>query len=146
MAPDVIVFDHGGRLCAPGSIRVPGLFEVETYATVHQMISRIEGRLLQTVTPSRLFQAPCGSVAGALKIRAMEIIREVEPGPRGAFCGAAGWIAPDGRADVNVTIRTLSLFGGGEAVLNVGGGIVHDSTAEGEYEEALWKARFADVT
>jgi para-aminobenzoate synthetase component I len=137
-----------GRLCAPGSVRVPGLFEVETYTTVHQMISRIEGRLLPTVTPSRLFQAlfPCGSVTGAPKIRAMEIIREVEPEPRGAYCGAVGWIAPDSRAEFNVAIRTLSLFGGGEALVNVGGGIVHDSTAEGEYEEALWKARFAELT
>ena len=74
----------------------------------------------------------------------MEIIRELEPWPREAYCGAIGWAAPDGRAAFNVAIRTLTLYPDGEAVLNVGGGMVADSTAEAEYEEALWKARFAD--
>jgi para-aminobenzoate synthetase component 1 len=86
---------------------------------------------------------PCGSVTGAPKIRAMEIIREVEPHPRGAYCGAMGWMAPDGTAAFAVTIRTLSVFPDGAVTLNVGGGVVADSTAEGEWEEALWKARFA---
>lgn len=136
-----------GRLCVPDSVRVPALFEVESYATVHQMTSRIVGRLMPQTAPSDLLRAlfPCGSVTGAPKIRAMEIIREVEPEPRGAYCGAIGWIAPDARAEFNVAIRTLSLHEEGEAVLNVGGGVVHDSTAEGEYEEALWKARFASL-
>ena len=87
---------------------------------------------------------PCGSVTGAPKIRAMEIIREVEPHARGAYCGAMGWMAPDGRASFNVAIRTLRLFDGGRVAMNVGGGVVHDSTAAGEWEEALWKARFAE--
>ncbi len=73
----------------------------------------------------------------------MEVIREVEPWPRGAYCGAVGWAAPDGRAVFNVAIRTLNLLDGGEARLNVGGGVVADSTADAEWEEALWKARFA---
>ena len=85
-------------------------------------------------------------MTGAPKIRAMEIIREVEPGPREAYCGAIGWAAPDGRADFSVAIRGVTLYPGGEAVLNVGGGIVADSTADAEYEEALWKARFADLS
>jgi para-aminobenzoate synthetase component 1 len=76
----------------------------------------------------------------------MEIIRELEPRPREAYCGAIGWAAPDGRAAFNVAIRTLALHAGGEAVLNVGGGVVADSSADAEYEEALWKARFADLT
>jgi para-aminobenzoate synthetase component 1 len=84
-------------------------------------------------------------VTGAPKIRAMEIIRELEPEPRGAYCGAIGWAAPDGRAAFNVAIRTLTLWPDGEALLNVGGGIVADSTAAAEYEEALWKTRFADL-
>ena len=87
---------------------------------------------------------PCGSVTGAPKLRAMEIIRELEPWPRDAYCGAIGWAAPDGRAAFNVAIRTLTLYPDGAAVLNVGGGVVANSTAESEYEEALWKARFAD--
>jgi para-aminobenzoate synthetase component 1 len=72
----------------------------------------------------------------------MEVIREVEPAPRGVYCGAVGWMAPDGTADFSVAIRTLSVFGDGRVVMNVGGGVVIDSTAQGEWEEALWKARF----
>jgi para-aminobenzoate synthetase component 1 len=84
---------------------------------------------------------PCGSVTGAPKIRAMEIIREVEPAPRGVYCGAVGWMGPDGRADFNVAIRTLAVSGQ-DIVMNVGGGVTHGSTVAGEWEEALWKARF----
>lgn len=135
-----------GRIAAIGSVRVPALYDVESYATVHQMVSRVTGRLLPGTTLSRIFAAlfPCGSVTGAPKVRAMEVIRALEPWPRDAYCGAIGWAAPDGRARFNVAIRTLALYPGGEAVLNVGGGIVADSTAPAEYEEALWKARFAD--
>jgi para-aminobenzoate synthetase component 1 len=107
------------------------------------MTSTIVGTLTDQPTLSALMSAlfPCGSVTGAPKIRAMEIIRAVEPAPRGVYCGAIGWMAPDGRADFSVAIRTLSVFGD-EIVMNVGGGVVHDSTADGEWEEALWKARF----
>jgi para-aminobenzoate synthetase component 1 len=121
---------------------------METYATVHQMVSRVTGRLVPGTTLSRIIAAlfPCGSVTGAPKLRAMEIIRELEPRPRDAYCGAIGWAAPDGRAAFNVAIRTLTLRSDGEAVLNVGGGVVADSSAQAEYEEALWKARFADLT
>lgn len=134
-----------GRIAGTGTVRVPELFAVETYATVHQMVSRVVARLAPNVGLSRILGAlfPCGSVTGAPKIRAMEIIRELEPWPREAYCGAIGWAAPDGRASFNVAIRTVTLFPDGTAVLNVGGGIVADSTAAGEYEEALWKARFA---
>lgn len=132
------------RICKVGSVRVPELFKIESYTTVHQMISRVTGQLLPDTSLAEILRAlfPCGSITGAPKIRAMEIIRALEPYPRGVYCGAIGWAAPDGRTEFNVAIRTLSLFDEDEVVLNVGGGIVHDSTAEGEYEEALWKARF----
>ena len=134
-----------GRIAVIGSVRVPALFEVERYATVHQMVSSVTGRLMPGTRLSEVFAVlfPCGSVTGAPKLRAMEIIRELEPWPRDAYCGAIGWAAPDGRAAFNVAIRTIALYPDGTAVLNVGGGVVADSTAEAEYEEALWKARFA---
>lgn len=137
-----------GRVAEVGSVRVPALYAVETYATVHQMVSRVTGRLRPGIELGALFQAlfPCGSITGAPKVRAMEIIRALEAGPRDAYCGTIGWAAPDGRASFSVAIRTLTLYPGGEAVLNVGGGIVADSTADAEYEEALWKARFADLS
>ncbi len=134
-----------GRIAEIGSVQVPELYAVESYATVHQMVSRITGRLRPGVGLGAIFAAlfPCGSVTGAPKVRAMEIIRELEPWPREAYCGAIGWAGPDGRAAFNVAIRTLMLLPDGAAILNVGGGIVADSTAASEYEEALWKARFA---
>lgn len=134
------------RLSIVGSVKVPDLFRVETFATVHQMSSKVVGQLAGKPGLKALMTAlfPCGSITGAPKIRAMEVIREVEPHPRGAYCGAMGWMAPDGRASFNVAIRTLRLFDGGRVEMNVGGGVVHDSTAAGEWEEALWKARFAE--
>jgi para-aminobenzoate synthetase component 1 len=87
---------------------------------------------------------PCGSITGAPKIRAMEIIEELEQAPRGAYCGAIGWIAPDGASEFNVAIRTLVFeTGSNTGHLNVGGGLVYDSQAESEYNEALLKAEFA---
>jgi para-aminobenzoate synthetase component I len=131
------------RLSRVGSVRVPELFAVETYSTVHQMTSTVEGQLEGRASLSGLVAAlfPCGSVTGAPKIRAMEIIREVERSPRGVYCGAVGWMSPNGDADFSVAIRTLSVSGS-EIVMNVGGGLTHGSTAQGEWEEALWKARF----
>ncbi len=131
------------RVAKVGSVKVPKLFAVESYATVHQMVSTVVGDLVQAPSMAGVMAAlfPCGSITGAPKIRAMEIIREVEPFARGAYCGAIGWMAPDGAARFNVAIRTLSVTGE-EIVLNVGGGVVQDSTAEGEWEEALWKARY----
>ncbi len=133
------------RIARVGSVRVPDLFRVETYASVHQMTSRITADLGGRCPVADLFGAlfPCGSITGAPKIRAMEILRTLEPAPRGAYCGAIGWMAPDGASTFSVAIRTLVLPGDGTARLNVGGGVVHDSTAAAEYEEALWKTRFA---
>ncbi len=134
-----------GRICRIGSIQVPELFAIESYATVHQMVSQVQGRLMPGVGLAKIFKAlfPCGSVTGAPKIRAMEVIEEVETQPREVYCGSIGWAAPDGRAVFSVAIRTLHLYGESEIVLNAGGGIVADSTAQSEYDEALWKARFA---
>ncbi|HSF63905.1 MAG TPA: aminodeoxychorismate synthase component I [Paracoccaceae bacterium] len=136
-----------GRIARVGTVRVPELYAVESFATVHQMSSRVQGQLSGAPGMAGLMAAlfPCGSVTGAPKIRAMEVIRAVEPWARGAYCGALGWMAPDGRAAFNVAIRTLSLFPGGRIRLNVGGGVVQDSTETGEWEEALWKARFATL-
>jgi para-aminobenzoate synthetase component 1 len=133
------------RISEVGSVRVPELFHVEAFATLHQMTSRVQGRLKGSPGLAGLMAAlfPCGSVTGAPKIRAMEIIAEVEGRPRGAYCGAIGWMGPDGDATFSVAIRTLSLFPTGRIVMNVGGGVVQDSTARGEREEALWKSRFA---
>ena len=131
------------RLARVGSVKVPALFAIETYSTVHQMTSTIEGQLAVSATLPSLMQAlfPCGSITGAPKIRAMEIIREVERHPRGIYCGAIGWMSPAGEADFSVAIRTLSVTGD-KIVMNVGGGLTHGSTVPGEWEEALWKARF----
>lgn len=134
------------RISEVGSVKVPELYAVEPFATVHQMSSTVTGRLVAGADLAGLMAAlfPCGSITGAPKIRAMEIIREVEGRARGVYCGAMGWMAPDGDAVWNVAIRTLSLFDAGRVVLNVGGGVVQDSTADGEWEEALWKARYAE--
>ncbi|WP_082143826.1 aminodeoxychorismate synthase component I [Nitratireductor soli] len=134
------------RICEVGTLGVPQSFHVETYPTVHQMVSRVRARLAGRPSLLEVFCAlfPCGSVTGAPKIRAMEILRQLEDAPREAYCGAIGWAAPDGSMRFNVAIRTVSLFPDASAVYNVGGGVVYDSTAESEYAEALLKARFAE--
>lgn len=137
-----------GRVSEIGSVEVTDLFTVETFPTLHQMTSGIQARLCEDVDVPRVFRSlfPCGSVTGAPKIRAMEIIREIESGPRGAYCGAIGFIEPDGTACFNVAIRTLSLFGNNRIVYNVGGAIVSDSRPQAEYEECLLKARVMTST
>lgn len=132
------------RVSRIGSVRVPELFAIDSYATVHQMSSRIQGRLVEGAGLPDLMAAlfPCGSVTGAPKIRAMQIIAELEPFPRGVYCGAIGWAAPSGDQCWSVAIRSLRLFEDGRILANVGGGVVQDSTAEGEWEEALWKTRY----
>jgi para-aminobenzoate synthetase component 1 len=133
------------RITEVGTLDVPRLFDIETYPTVHQMVSHVRAKLKPGLTIQDIFAAlfPCGSVTGAPKMRAMEILHDLEVGPRDAYCGSIGFIAPDGRMRFNVAIRTISLFDSGEAVFNAGGGIVFDSHAEDEYAECLLKARFA---
>jgi para-aminobenzoate synthetase component 1 len=132
------------RISEIGSVKVPTLFEVETYATVHQMVSHVVGQIMPDVGLTEIFAAlfPCGSITGAPKVRSMEVIRALEPDPREAYCGTIGWAAPDGSSRFNVAIRTL-MVEDRMAKLNVGGGVVWDSTATSEYEEALWKTRYA---
>ncbi|WP_411908771.1 aminodeoxychorismate synthase component I [Mesorhizobium sp. ESP7-2] len=131
-----------------GTLEVPELFRIETYPTVHQMVSDVRAKLLPGLGIRQIFAAlfPCGSITGAPKIRAMEILHDLEGTPRDVYCGAIGWIAPGGTMRFSVAIRTISLFASGEAVYNVGGGIVFDSVAQEEYQECLLKARFATGT
>lgn len=132
------------RVAEPGSVHVPELFKVETYATVHQMVSLVAAKLRENTGLADILRAlfPCGSITGAPKLRAIEVLNDLEPWARDVYCGTIGWAAPDGAAEFNVAIRTL-MIEDDKAVLNVGGGVVWDSTGPSEYEEALWKARFA---
>lgn len=135
------------RVAKAGSVKVPELFHVESYATVHQMVSLVTGQLQVGAGLGAILRAlfPCGSITGAPKVRAMQVIDDLEGAARDIYCGSIGWMAPDGRAEFNVAIRTLMVEASGAARLNVGGGIVWDSTAAAEYEEALWKARYAHL-
>ncbi len=133
------------RITTVGSLHVPELFTVETYPSLHQMVSRIRAKLLPGLTLQDIFTAlfPCGSITGAPKIRAMEIIRDLEDSPRDVYCGSIGWIAPTGQMSFNVAIRTVVLENEGRAKFNVGSGVVFDSDGSAEYDECLLKARFA---
>ncbi len=133
-----------GRVAEIGSVRVTSLFDVERYPTVHQMTSGITARLRPGTGIGELLQGlfPCGSVTGAPKIRAMEIIRDLEGGPRGVYCGAIGMIEPNGDACLNVAIRTLLIDDHGRGEMGIGSGLVQDSDGAAEYEECLLKGRF----
>jgi para-aminobenzoate synthetase/4-amino-4-deoxychorismate lyase len=132
------------RIALTGSVRVPDLFTVETYPTVHQMTSTVEARLRPGAGFREVVKGlfPCGSVTGAPKIRAMEIIRELETGPRGAYTGSIGMVAPTGDLRFNVAIRTLFIGDNGRGEMGIGSGIVHDSNPAAEYDECLLKAQF----
>jgi para-aminobenzoate synthetase component I len=132
------------RLSEIGSVRVSDLFSVATFPTLHQMTSGIEALLRANLSFADIFAGlfPCGSITGAPKIRAMEIIAEQEGAPRDNYCGAIGHIAPNGDMRFNVAIRTLTLDGQGGLVCPVGSAIVADSRAREEYDECLLKARF----
>ena len=109
------------------------------------MTSDVVAQVLPNTSITDVFEAlfPCGSITGAPKIRAMEILAELETTPRGPYCGAIGWIAPNGAMEFSVAIRTLVCEPSGKVTLNVGGGVVYDSTAQSEYDEAILKAEFA---
>jgi para-aminobenzoate synthetase component 1 len=130
-----------GRVCEYGSVRVPEICRVETYRFVHHLVSVVTGKLRSDRTPLDLLRAafPGGSVTGAPKVRAMEIISELEPTERGPYCGSLGYIGFDGAMDANILIRTFTI-GRGWAQFPVGGGIVADSEPEREYDETLDKA------
>ena len=129
------------RISDTGSVKVPELFSLETYPTLHQMTSQVTSKLKDSQNFIDIFKGlfPCGSVTGAPKIRAMEIIKELEESDRGAYCGSIGYIDPEGTACFNVGIRTIILKEG-ELRYNVGSGIVMDSDASDEYAECILKA------
>ncbi|VTT97210.1 para-aminobenzoate synthase : Para-aminobenzoate synthase component I OS=Planctomyces maris DSM 8797 GN=PM8797T_00312 PE=4 SV=1: Anth_synt_I_N: Chorismate_bind [Gemmataceae bacterium] len=130
-----------GKACEYGSVRVPRVCEVETFRFVHHLVSEVRGKLKPGVGPLELLAGafPGGSVTGAPKVRAMEIIAELEPTARGPYCGCLGWIGFDGAMDTNILIRTFTA-GRGWVQFPVGGGIVADSDPAREYEETLHKA------
>jgi len=131
-----------GRVCEPGSIGVRDLFTVESFPTVHHMISTVSGRLRDGEDAMSLLRAcfPGGSITGAPKIRAMEIIEELEPARRGIYCGSIGYVGFNGDMDTSIVIRTL-VRRGDRAHYWVGGGIVADSDPDEEYQECLDKAQ-----
>lgn len=130
-----------GRVCSLGSVQASGLFETQTYPTLHQMVSTIRGELRPAIRLYDLFGAlfPCGSVTGAPKVRAMKLIRELERSPRGVYTGAIGFILPGGRTAFNVAIRTIELQGRRRGVYGTGSGIVWDSEPQQEYRECMLK-------
>ncbi len=130
-----------GRICEYGSVRVDSLARLESYETVHHLVGVIRGRLGPDVTPCGAVRAsfPGGSITGAPKIRAMEIIEELEPVRRGIYCGSIGYFGRDGRTDLNIAIRT-ALVQRGSLYIHSGGGIVADSDPDAEYDETLHKA------
>lgn len=127
--------------CRKGSVRVPKLFDVESYATVHHLVSTVSGELDAGQHALDLLRScfPGGSITGAPKIRAMEIIEELEPQRRGVYCGAIGYIGFDGNMDTNIAIRTL-VYSEHNMRFWAGGGIVNDSVLEEEYQECFDKA------
>jgi para-aminobenzoate synthetase/4-amino-4-deoxychorismate lyase len=133
-----------GRIAEIGSVKVTDLYTVETYRTLHTMTSGITARRRSDVTTTTLLENlfPCGSITGAPKQRAMEIINDVEAGPRGVYTGSIGHFAPDGDLTLNVAIRTAVIDTDGNGEIGIGGGIVADSVAEDEYREALLKMAF----
>ena len=135
------------RLCKPGSVKVPELFALETYPTLHQMTSQVTGELRDDVGWPDILHSlfPCGSVTGAPKIRAMDIIQDLESGPRGTYCGSVGYFAPNGDASFSVAIRTLQMQND-QLRYDVGSGVVLDSDGPDEYRECLLKSRIFDVS
>lgn len=130
-----------GRICTYGSVRVDPFPRLESYEIVHHLVATVSGRLRAGAGACDAIRAcfPAGSITGAPKIRAMEIIEELEPTRRGVYCGSIGWIGRDGRMDLNVAIRTI-IVRGSRVHFQAGGGIVADSDPDGEYEETLHKA------
>ncbi|HUL41049.1 MAG TPA: aminodeoxychorismate synthase component I [Burkholderiales bacterium] len=130
-----------GKSCEIGSVKVPKLFEVEGFATVHHLVSTVTGKLARDKSALDLLRGcfPGGSITGAPKLRAMQIIEELEPHRRGVYCGAIGYVGYDGGMDSSIVIRTL-VYSAGTIRFWAGGGIVVDSRMEDEYQETYDKA------
>lgn len=145
-AEHIMLVDLGrndvGRVSAPGTVRVDELMVIERYSHVMHIVSNVTGRLAEGKSAYDVIRAcfPAGTVSGAPKIRATEIIAELEPEARGPYAGAVGYIGFDGNADTAIVLRTV-LLEGGRAHVQAGAGIVHDSVPESEYEETRNKAR-----
>ena len=133
-----------GRIAKLGSVSVTDLFTVETFKTLHQMTSGVRAELTDGIGLEQLLPAifPPGSVTGAPKIRAQELISALESGPRGVYCGAIGRFAPDGRSLFNVAIRTAVIARSGAGEMGIGSGVVADSQGTKEYAECLLKMKF----
>jgi para-aminobenzoate synthetase component 1 len=129
------------KVCQPGSVEVPALCALESHPTVHHLESIVTGRLEPDRTAAELLRAsfPGGSITGAPKVRAMEILTELEPVARGVYCGAIGWLSITGAMDTSIAIRTVTVKDGG-AYFHAGGGIVADSEPTLEFQETLDKA------
>lgn len=132
-----------GRVCEPGSVEVSELMTVESYAHVHHIVSNVRGVLKPEVGPGEAIAAvfPGGTITGCPKVRAMEIIAELEGVGRGAYTGAMGYLSRSGRLDLNILIRSLVVDDRGQVLLRAGGGIVADSTPEAELAETRTKAK-----
>ena len=138
-------------VCEVGSVEVPQLMEVESYATVHQLVSTVRGHLRPDVSTVGALRSlfPAGSMTGAPKLRTMQIIDEVEADPRGVYSGAFGWISGSGAADLGVVIRSAVTTGDGRYVVGTGGGItvlsdLHEEWAESALKAERLLAAFAD--
>jgi para-aminobenzoate synthetase component I len=141
MIVDVLRNDLG-RVCRPGSVRIPRLCRLERTAAVQHLVSTVTGVLEEGRDAFDLLAAsfPGGSITGAPKIRAMEVLRELEPTRRGPYTGALGWIGPDGSLATSILIRTL-VADGSRLSLHVGGGITYQSDPAAEWDETVAKAR-----
>ena len=136
-----------GRIAAPGDVRVNSLYDVERYETLWQMTSTVSAESDASLTDTLAALFPCASITGAPKIRTSQIIRELEPSPRGVYTGAIGFLTPEGDAQFSVAIRTATLdVGAGRLEYGTGGGITWDSTAADEYAECKMKARVLTTT
>jgi para-aminobenzoate synthetase len=131
-----------GMVCEAGSVEVPVLMDVESYESVHQLVSTIRGQLRDDVSTVGALRSlfPAGSMTGAPKLRTMQVIQDVEATPREVYAGAFGWISGDGRADLGVVIRSLTTAGDGTWSLGTGGAITVRSDVDEEYAESRWKA------
>lgn len=137
-----------GMIAKAGTVKVPYLFSIEQYPTVHQMTSTVTAEIAEETTLVDVFKAlfPCGSITGAPKISTMEMISKIEKSPREVYCGAIGYITPQKEAIFNVPIRTVVIdHESGMATYGVGGGVTWDSTSKGEYDEILAKASLLSV-